>query len=225
MEQGSDDADLHSSPDATMDTSMDISMDISMDTSIDDRVIGDGPVVSCSDSIHRRNGGCEWNESSALTCFLDAVKSMKVRDRARSTCSESEDSTVYLTEDETMSLDARSVDSSSVMSVIESRGRVFRSRGGNLCWTRDPLPPRARWTKGIGRRRREQLKHWNQSWSRPKPFRWKRYFEVPLREVETGVTFVSRAGNLCWKPRQKRNLPARTKPPRDGATPTNTKQT
>lgn len=80
----------------------------------------------------------------------------------------------------------------SSVSYAQSTGCSFVSRAGNMVWTKEALPPRAR--------KRKDVLHHNKTYSREKPFMWKRYFEVPTRDVETGVTFVSRSGNLCWRP-------------------------
>ena len=81
----------------------------------------------------------------------------------------------------------------SSVSYAQSTGCSYVSRAGNMVWTKEALPPRARKRKNV-------VTHHNKTYSREKPFMWKRYFEVPTRDVETGVTFVSRSGNLCWRP-------------------------
>ena len=80
----------------------------------------------------------------------------------------------------------------SSVSYAQSTGCSFVSRAGNMVWTKEALPPRAR--------KRKDVVHHNKTYSREKPFMWKRYYEVPTRDVETGVSFVSRSGNLCWRP-------------------------
>lgn len=85
----------------------------------------------------------------------------------------------------------------SSVSYAQSTGCSFVSRSGNMVWTKEPLPPRAR--------KQKQVSHHNKTYSREKPFMWKRYFEVPTQDVETGVTFVSRSGNLCWRPNKSPN--------------------
>ena len=80
----------------------------------------------------------------------------------------------------------------SSVSFAQSTGCSFVSRAGNMVWTKEALPPRAR--------TRKDVVHHNKTYSREKPFMWKRYYEVPTRDVETGVSFVSRSGNLCWRP-------------------------
>jgi len=82
------------------------------------------------------------------------------------------------------------------VSYVQSSGCSFVSRAGNMVWIKDPLPPRAR-------KRAQQVKYYNKTFSRAKPFKWKRYYEVPARDVETGITFVSKAGNLCWRPKEE----------------------